>query len=666
MKRAFTLLNILIVANIYLYAQPVLVKHISSTSKNFVSVGSKEFFTSGDSLMVSNGTDAGTKVLKKGLKKPSQLTNVNGKLYFVNNEVCNENQCVWKELWISDGTSGGTHVIKYFKAVTILNHIGNLVYLVADEYAHGLELWKTEGTLPSTQLLKDINPGSQGSMDYFQFPGTSAIYNNMLYFAARNPTYGNELWRSNGTIAGTQLVSDLQPGPVGSDPNFFTVCGSNLFFATHNTEVPDSTRESLVYNKLWKTNGTSAGTVILKNYGSDFSRTIDHMVDISGVLFYTLDFEDTLPFITSELWKSNGTSASTVLVKKLPDAGFWYNVVNVNGILVAATSSDFIGGSLYRSNGTAAGTFIFWRTDDYNQRIDMMPIGNTLYFNAVEPTGDVFESYNKNVELWQTNLSGSGTMMVKALFPSSGLSFLGAGHFTDVNGTLFFTSNDLDTYNSDLSPVKLWKYTPGPASKILMSLVLVDAKTDQDIRNLFNNDDIQYNPKSDKISIKVLPTAKVGSIEFVLNGTDRFVENAFPYAIRGDVDGHYHPWNPSFGSYSLTVNAYTGTFGTGTLIGTSTIHFNVVNDGSITFIEPTLYPNPVNERLSVSYNSSVVKDIQINIIDYNGNICFTGSYLVQEGNNVIDISAMDLKSGIYIIKILNPGEDEKTLKMYKN
>jgi ELWxxDGT repeat protein len=644
----------------------VLVKHISSTSKNFVSVGANEFFTSGDSLMISNGTGSGTKVLKTGLKKPSQLTNVNGKLYFVNNEVCNENQCVWKELWISDGTLSGTQVIKYFKAVSILNHIGNLVYLVADEYAHGLEIWKTEGTLPSTQLLKDINPGPQGSMDYFQFAGTSAIFNNSIYFAAFDPAHGRELWKSNGTISGTQLVSDLQPGPTGSDPNMFTVSGGNLFFATHNTEVPDSLRENLVYNKLWKTNGTSSGTMILKNYGPDFSQTIDHMIDINGTLFYTLDFEDELPFITAELWKSNGTSSSTVLVKKLPDNGFWYNVVNVNGTLVAATSSDFVGGSLYRSNGTASGTFIFWRTDDYNQRIDMIPLNNILYFNAVEPTGDIFESFNKNVELWQTNLTVQGTMMLKTLFPSSKLSFLGAGHFTNVNGSLYFTSNDLDTYNPDLPPTKLWKYNPGPSSNILMSMVLVNAQTDQDIRNLMDNDEIKYNPNSDQISIKVLPTGKVGSIQFVLNGTDQFVENAAPYAIRGDVDGHYHRWNPAFGSYSLTVNAYSGTFGTGTLLGTSTIHFNVVNNNSITNSEPILYPNPVNEKLSVTYSSSVAKNIQIRIIDYNGNVCFSGSYAVQEGDNVIDISAMDLKTGLYILKILNPTDEEKTLKMYKN
>jgi len=41
---------------------------------------------------------------------------------------------------------------------------------------------------------------------------------------------GTELWRSNGTTAGTVLVEDIGPYPTESRPEFLTVVGGTLFF----------------------------------------------------------------------------------------------------------------------------------------------------------------------------------------------------------------------------------------------------------------------------------------------------------------------------------------------------------------------------------------------------------------------------------------------------
>src|SRR5262249_24457428 len=103
---------------------------------------------------------------------------------------------------------------------------GVFVYFSANDGVNGSELWKTDGTTAGTVLGKDINPGSASSP-----PANFAFFGGKTYFSATDATNGSELWVSDGTAAGTTLVMDINPGATGSTPAFLTVVGSNLFFA---------------------------------------------------------------------------------------------------------------------------------------------------------------------------------------------------------------------------------------------------------------------------------------------------------------------------------------------------------------------------------------------------------------------------------------------------
>jgi ELWxxDGT repeat protein len=80
-------------------------------------------------------------------------------------------------------------------------------------------------------LVKDIAVGPDGS-----FPGFLTDLNGVLVFAANNIGQGRELWRSDGTAAGTVLVKDIAPSysPTKSDPLDFVKSGQRVFFVANN------------------------------------------------------------------------------------------------------------------------------------------------------------------------------------------------------------------------------------------------------------------------------------------------------------------------------------------------------------------------------------------------------------------------------------------------
>ena len=278
------------------------------------------------------------------------------------------------------------------------------------------------------QLVKDIVPGNDGSIPWWI---TSA--NGSVYFSADDPEHGRELWRSDGTSAGTILVKDIRPGSHGSRPELFTEVDGVVYFRAENR----------FGGELWRTDGTNSGTSLVKDAVLGSSGFVEELTHVGETLFFTEWGKRRF----LELWRSDGTTAGTILVKGCPmdtwcGAGIWELTALGESLFFVAQSDTHPGApALWRSDGTRAGTvsiasFNSSHSDAcdgfWGQPQDLTVVGDSLFFSACDKA--------HGQELWRSDGTETGTYLVKDIAPGTALSHL--YDFTDVGGTLMFDASD--------------------------------------------------------------------------------------------------------------------------------------------------------------------------------------------------------------------------------
>ncbi|MDP1835615.1 MAG: Ig-like domain-containing protein [Chlamydiales bacterium] len=134
--------------------------------------------------------------------------------------------------------------------------VGSTVFFVATTTGEGRELWKTDGTAAGTVLVKDIVTGSAGSS-----PTQLIAYNGLLYFSADSAAGGRELWQSDGTNAGTVQVTDLSPGTADTAFSGMMVVNNTLYFVAEPAAATTYTVYS--YDGTTLTQRTTGATVLI-------------------------------------------------------------------------------------------------------------------------------------------------------------------------------------------------------------------------------------------------------------------------------------------------------------------------------------------------------------------------------------------------------------------
>ncbi|MDY0170569.1 MAG: phosphatase PAP2 family protein, partial [Thermoguttaceae bacterium] len=295
--------------------------------------------------------------------------------------------------------------------------VGDVAFFTADLQGVGRELWKSDGTEAGTELVMDINPGAASST-----PQQLTVLDDMLYFTAETGA-GRELWKSDGTEAGTALVKDINLGTDASNPQYLTVAGDTLFFGANNGASG---------YELWKSDGTEAGTELVKDVRPGTAASDPQNLTAVGSTLYFTAITDA----GRELWKSDGTEAGTVMVKdiRLGSASpFLAELTAVGSTLYFRAENGANGWELWKSDGTEAGTVmvkdIRLGADSSNPWY-LTAVGNTLFFRADDGVN--------GAELWLSNGTPAGTVMVSDLLAGAGAS--NPQFLTAVGNSLFFTA----------------------------------------------------------------------------------------------------------------------------------------------------------------------------------------------------------------------------------
>ena len=160
----------------------------------------------------------------------------------------------------------------------------------ANDGVHGTEMWISDGTENGTQMLKDIWParGPNPSAD----PQQLTAVGDLVFFVVNDARHGAELWRSDGTDTGTFLVKDIYPGRTSASPAEFCASGNHLFF---QAEDPEHGVE------LWVSDGSMEGTNLLRDClpGPESGTPHELVCDGQGNFYFAARHADS----GMELWK---------------------------------------------------------------------------------------------------------------------------------------------------------------------------------------------------------------------------------------------------------------------------------------------------------------------------------------------------------------------------
>jgi len=287
-----------------------------SNPNNLTNVNGTLFFTANDGihgreLWKSNGTATGTSLVKDIYfqnDSPRNLTNLNGSVYFFTDGrfINNLDSYPPAGLWKSDGTAISTTLVKdlslkltYPENVPIaLTNFNGVLYFINNDGIHGYELWKSDGTTTGTSLVKDIRVGRESSSIE-----ELTIVQDTLFFIN-----GVELWKSDGTALGTIQVKGIAPETAGDyySVNHLTNVNGTLFIVAYTGRGYGT--------ELWKLDGTEAGTRIVKDIRIGIiDNASSNLKNVDGILYFSA--HDGLNGY--ELWKSDGTAVGTVMVKDI-------------------------------------------------------------------------------------------------------------------------------------------------------------------------------------------------------------------------------------------------------------------------------------------------------------------------------------------------------------
>jgi ELWxxDGT repeat protein len=453
MKKLITVLSCLFLGTSLVQAQaPVWVPgQYLGPPKNGVAFNGKYLFTSNNQLWSSDGTVANTLAIKvftgAYMYGPYCFREMNGKLYFVASD-----SVLGEELWVTDGTAAGTTIVKDINTngnssaftpannrsmyPNILQVLNGKLYFAADDGVNGRELWESDGTMAGTVIVKDINPGTADGIGApLNITNEDFVLaSNKIFFSADDGSgTGAELWATDGTATGTQLVKDIVPGIMSSNPYTFIAYDNKIVFSINYYTTA-------FIKAVYVSDGTAAGTIEIVN---NICNTYDHSVLNNKLYFGVKDYNN------DQLYVTDGTLANTSQLLTLSlETG-----VVPEDVGKGATCLTEYNGKLYFRNGQTGNGMELWQSDGTIAGTAML---KDIYPGSWSTHPNSFLSFNGRLyfrtdDSMQMNINYTdGTLAGTVQVPSPYTSYFVANPFvrrayssyriTPVGSTLFFTN----------------------------------------------------------------------------------------------------------------------------------------------------------------------------------------------------------------------------------
>lgn len=366
------------------------------------------YFSAGGALWRSDGTRAGTYLVKKlipsGDLVPENFILHNGKLLFTAHDA-NETR-----FYTSDGTLAGTD---YYSSIfnfigenarAFFEYNGNVFFQANESLSHNILLFKTDGSTSVAPLSTNI------ALSYVK---TTTIINGKLYFGGGSLAGGqanidDELLVSDGTTAGTQMVKQISMVQTAVPHNLIPYTSGEFFFCAD---------DGVHGIELWQSDGTEVGTKMFIDINPIYlaSSSPKGFHEMNGLIYFFAD-DGVHGF---EPWVTDGTTTGTHMIKDINPAasgavGSEYVQLGSKLLFVAETST--LGKELWVTDGTAAGTVLLKDiAAGAGSGVDIIfgrnKVGDSLFFAGNDDT--------TGLELWVTDGTAAGTRLVYDLYPGT-------------------------------------------------------------------------------------------------------------------------------------------------------------------------------------------------------------------------------------------------------
>ncbi|WP_394994025.1 LamG-like jellyroll fold domain-containing protein [Emticicia sp.] len=486
-------------------------------------------------LWKTNGTEAGTIPLAEiynenyqnngGISSQpysGEIVKTPTHLYFEGQSKIPNTTTYQREIWKSDGTIGGTIKIKSFLGgnqgdggtkeslydIFDMEYCNGLVFFtMTDNISSKIDLWKTDGTEVGTVRVYENCQSeiqSYNNQIYFFIAGVPDQFNNVSY----------SMRRHNGTSGG--FVKSIGSSTSAKIPRFFGVANNLMLFVADGTIVVNGNNVNSGM-ELWKSDGTSTGTSIVKDINPEipnnfppgpFSSGKDAIKYSNKSLYLGANFNlpnlDTRSIIHnnvlyfnaddgvngSEVWKSDGTETGTVLIKNIATGSYtdiwgqtypsssdpaYFYPFNGSVYFVGFDNTSNGNRGFHKTDGTTNGTVLVksdiltgsYNIDPYYNSIhgsveasEKMPyavLNNRLYFAGKETPTPVTA---QDSEIWSTDGTTEGTKQLKNLTKVASTTPVNMYAW---NGSLYFTMHKYQNVRNFYYPAveaEPWKFTP--------------------------------------------------------------------------------------------------------------------------------------------------------------------------------------------------------------